>query len=107
MTLLLALLFFVGPLEEKIDKLLAAAEAQQAHWGIHVVDAHSGHILYSRNANRLFQPASNMKLFTTALALERLGPNHRYNTTLQAASSAASSIDADGVLRGDLRLVGD
>lgn len=103
MTGMLALLLLASPLEEKIDRILDNPEVQQAHWGIHVVDGQTGRVLYARNAMRLFQPASNLKLFTTALALEVLGADHRYTTTIRASGA----IDANGVLRGDLRLVGD
>jgi serine-type D-Ala-D-Ala carboxypeptidase/endopeptidase (penicillin-binding protein 4) len=50
--------------------------------GIHVVDLKTGKPLYVRNETRLFLPASNMKLFTTALALLKLGPAYRFETRL-------------------------
>jgi D-alanyl-D-alanine carboxypeptidase/D-alanyl-D-alanine-endopeptidase (penicillin-binding protein 4) len=50
--------------------------------GIHVVDLANGKTLYRRNEDRLFLPASNLKLVTTALALERLGPDYRFLTRL-------------------------
>ncbi|HLH42520.1 MAG TPA: D-alanyl-D-alanine carboxypeptidase/D-alanyl-D-alanine-endopeptidase [Bryobacteraceae bacterium] len=56
--------------------------AQHSTTGISVIDLGTGKALYSRNASRLFLPASNMKLFTTALALETLGPDYRFTTRL-------------------------
>jgi serine-type D-Ala-D-Ala carboxypeptidase/endopeptidase (penicillin-binding protein 4) len=50
--------------------------------GIHVVDLASGKTVYRHNEDRLFLPASNLKLFTTALALDRLGPDYRFVTRL-------------------------
>ena len=41
-------------------------------------------VLFERNADRLFLPASNAKLFTTALALVRLGPDYRFQTRVLA-----------------------
>lgn len=64
-----------------IDELIAQA-LPHATVGIMVTDAHSGQILYERNANKLLSPASNTKLFTAAAALYYLGPNDRYLTTL-------------------------
>jgi len=67
-----------------------------------VVDAASGETLYQQNADRYFLPASNMKLFTTALALAKLGPDYRFHTTLETEGTVSSN----GVLTGDLVLVG-
>jgi D-alanyl-D-alanine carboxypeptidase/D-alanyl-D-alanine-endopeptidase (penicillin-binding protein 4) len=76
--------------------------AQAAVWGIRVVDLETGRTFYESNPRKLFVPASNTKLFTTALALERLGPEHRFTTRVLAASAP----DADGVVRGDVLLIG-
>src|SRR4029079_18761582 len=67
-------------LQHAIDALVEASPVARASVGIQVVDLKSGSALYSRNADRLFLPASNMKLFTAALALERLGPDYRLTT---------------------------
>ena len=48
-------------------------------------------------------PASTMKLFTTAIAFERLGPEHTFSTDMLRDGP----IEADGVLRGNLILRGD
>jgi D-alanyl-D-alanine carboxypeptidase/D-alanyl-D-alanine-endopeptidase (penicillin-binding protein 4) len=69
-------------LKQAIDALMAASPVARASVGIQVVDLKTGNALYSRNAERLYVPASNMKLFTTALALERLGPDYRMTTRL-------------------------
>ena len=68
--------------------------AAHSNIGIHVVDLKTGKPLYARNDSRFFLPASNMKLFTTALALLKLGPDYRFETRL---------IEEPG---GDLALVG-
>lgn len=58
--------------------------------------------LYLHNADHPITPASNMKLYTTATALGRLGPDFQYTTSLYIDGS----IDAEGTLHGDLILVG-
>jgi len=88
-------------LDRRIDKILAASDAQRGSWGIQVVELESGKLLYQRDADHLFIPASNMKVFTTAAALEKLGPDYAFHTTVE--SDAAP--DARGRV-WDLYLVG-
>jgi D-alanyl-D-alanine carboxypeptidase/D-alanyl-D-alanine-endopeptidase (penicillin-binding protein 4) len=87
---------------ERADTLLAAAPANKGEWGLLIIDAETGETLYELNADRYFVPASNMKLFTTALALAKLGPDYRFHTTLESHAT----ISPEGVLSGDLLLVG-
>jgi D-alanyl-D-alanine carboxypeptidase/D-alanyl-D-alanine-endopeptidase (penicillin-binding protein 4) len=67
-----------------------------------VVDAVSGETLFEKNADKYFVPASNMKLLTTALALDTLGPEYRFRTTVETNGT----LSANGKLSGDLILVG-
>ncbi len=90
-------------LPESIERLLATTPgARTAFWGIQVVDASTGKTLYELNADHFFVPASNTKLFTTALALTRLGPDFAFQTRVLADGPP----DADGRVRGALKLVG-
>lgn len=87
---------------KRVAEMLAEPAAAQASWGILVVDAESGQTLYALNAEKHFVPASNMKLFSTAFALARLGPEFRFRTTLETSGA----LSPDGRLEGDLVLVG-
>jgi D-alanyl-D-alanine carboxypeptidase/D-alanyl-D-alanine-endopeptidase (penicillin-binding protein 4) len=89
-------------LKTRIDRALSIPPALRTHWGIRIVDLSTGQILYDRNADRYFIPASTTKLFSSALALSRLGPGYRFVTTITADQRP----DARGILHGDLRLVG-
>jgi D-alanyl-D-alanine carboxypeptidase/D-alanyl-D-alanine-endopeptidase (penicillin-binding protein 4) len=92
-----------GTLARSIDRLLAASPAARGgFFGIQVTDLKTGRTLYQLNADRLFVPASNTKLFTTALALARLGPQFTFETRVTAGQPP----DAGGCIRGSLRLVG-
>jgi serine-type D-Ala-D-Ala carboxypeptidase/endopeptidase (penicillin-binding protein 4) len=84
------------------EALLALPPTSKGEWGMLIVDGESGETLYEQNADRYFVPASNMKLFTTALALAKLGSEYRFHTTLETRGA----ISSDGVLNGDLTLVG-
>jgi D-alanyl-D-alanine carboxypeptidase/D-alanyl-D-alanine-endopeptidase (penicillin-binding protein 4) len=84
-----------------IDSMADAPEFSNAHWGILIVDPTRGDTLYSRYAGKLFMPASNMKIPTSATALTQLGPSYRYRTTF-----AARGTIANGTLDGDLLVIG-
>ncbi len=89
-------------LSKKIDQVLAAPEVARGFWGIEIVSLTTGRTLYSENAERLFTPASNTKLFTTAATLALIGPDYRFHTTIEASGV----LDKYGRLNGDLVLVG-
>jgi D-alanyl-D-alanine carboxypeptidase/D-alanyl-D-alanine-endopeptidase (penicillin-binding protein 4) len=86
----------------RAETLLAASPARKGDWGLLIVDAETGETLFERNADGYFVPASNMKLFTTALALAKLGPDYKFHTTLETRGT----ISPEGTLSGDVLLVG-
>ena len=86
----------------RVDVALAAPAASKGEWGLLIADAATGDTLYALNADKYFVPASNMKLFTTAFALAKLGPDYRFHTTLETSGT----ISLEGKLSGDLFLVG-
>jgi D-alanyl-D-alanine carboxypeptidase/D-alanyl-D-alanine-endopeptidase (penicillin-binding protein 4) len=89
-------------LAPRINSILSDPDLARGFWGIQVVSLTTGEILYSQNADKLFIPASNTKLFTTAAALGLIGPNYRARTTVETPGSQ----DGHGRLTGDLFLVG-
>ena len=91
-----------NPVAKNIDALLAAPDLARGFWGIEVVSLDSGKIIYSHNPDKLFTPASNTKLFTTAAALALIGPDYRSRTTVETSGI----LDKYGRLTGDLVLVG-
>jgi D-alanyl-D-alanine carboxypeptidase/D-alanyl-D-alanine-endopeptidase (penicillin-binding protein 4) len=70
--------------------------------GLFVIDVGSGKRVCGRQGRTRRIPASNMKLFTTATALARFGPDQRLQTTIYRSGD----VDASGVLNGSLYLVG-
>ena len=100
---LIAPLATASDLAPRLDRIIdASGPLSRAFVGMRVVRLSDGRVLYARNSERLFVPASNMKLFTTALALSKLGADYRLTTQI----GAQVPIDAEGTLSGDLELVG-
>lgn len=87
-------------LRRSIDSVVKAPEFANGHWGVLVVDTR-GDTLYSHNAGKLFMPASNQKILTSAVAWQHLGPDYRYRTSFVAHGAIEG-----GVLNGDLGVVG-
>ena len=92
----------VASFRARVERALDEAHARRAAWGIVVSDRDTGETLYAQNADHFFAPASNAKVFVTALALATLGPDYRFRTTLESPGTLGS----DGRLSGDLVLVG-
>lgn len=87
-------------LAKRIETLIQGEETRHAQWGLLVVNAETGAVVYEHNADQLFAPASVTKLYSCAAALIALGPDHRFETTVRQRGQ----ID-EGVLKGDLILV--
>ena len=89
-------------LRNAIDAIVSRPELAPASWGIEVRSLSTGRTLYARNAEKAFRPASNMKLVTTAAALDAYGPHARVRTTVETAGR----LDGLGRVLGDVYLVG-
>jgi D-alanyl-D-alanine carboxypeptidase/D-alanyl-D-alanine-endopeptidase (penicillin-binding protein 4) len=92
----------VARFRARVEKELSEPRAAKGHWGILVVDAETGATIYERNAGQYFTPASNTKLFTTALAMAKLGGAYQFRTTVETTGR----MDAQGRLSGNLVLMG-
>jgi D-alanyl-D-alanine carboxypeptidase/D-alanyl-D-alanine-endopeptidase (penicillin-binding protein 4) len=89
-------------LAQRISQHIAQEKFAAAVWGVKVVSLKDGRTIFERHADKLLIPASNAKLFTAALALDRLGTDFRFRTSLYSSSSITGS----GTLRGDLIVYG-
>ena len=89
-------------LQARISALLNSPDLAHGFWGIEVASLATGETLYSQNSDKLFTPASNTKLFTTAAALASIGPEYKFRTTVETTGM----LDRYGRLNGDLVLVG-
>lgn len=92
-------------LDELRSQLAAHLEQPKfsaATWGVKIVSLDSGKIIFEQHADRLMSPASNSKLYTGALGLDRLGGDYRFAMPVYATGKISDA----GMLRGDLVVVG-
>src|SRR5438874_6284538 len=89
-------------LAELIDRALDQSDVRSARWGVFAMSLNDGRVLYSRDADKPFTPASNMKVYTTSVALDLLGADYRWRTSVYANKQP----DTNGVIEGDLTLYG-
>ncbi len=80
---------------------VAQPRFKSATFGIKIVSAKTGALVFEHDSDELLSPASNAKLYTMALALDRLGPEHRIRTSLYALDQPEG-----GTIKGDLILFG-
>ncbi|TQM85117.1 D-alanyl-D-alanine carboxypeptidase/D-alanyl-D-alanine-endopeptidase (penicillin-binding protein 4) [Saccharothrix saharensis] len=88
-------------LTRDLDAITTSPALAGADVGLVVRHADTGALVYSRESDERGQPASNGKLISSATALDILGPDHRFRTTV-----AATGPHRAGVLAGDLHLRG-
>jgi serine-type D-Ala-D-Ala carboxypeptidase/endopeptidase (penicillin-binding protein 4) len=85
-----------------IDRVLNDADAGSGRFGVFVMSLKDGRVLYARDSDKLFTPASNMKIYTTSVALDLLGGDYRWRTSVYAGKQP----DGNGVIDGDIILYG-
>ena len=91
----------VDSIGDRVEAILDDPRAASAFWGVYIKDLSTNRVLYSRNADKTLVPASNQKILTTAAALDILGEDYRYETTLHFNGQIGGT-----VMRGDMILEG-
>jgi D-alanyl-D-alanine carboxypeptidase/D-alanyl-D-alanine-endopeptidase (penicillin-binding protein 4) len=88
-------------LQIEIERIAADPVMKNGSFGLLVTDAANGEIIAEHNPDLSLVPASTIKLFTTAAALEILGPDKRFKTSL-----AYEGQIVDGILHGNIVIRG-
>lgn len=86
----------------EINESIEKSQFSNARWGIFAVSLKDGRVVCSRDGRKLFNPASIQKTLTAIVALDKLGADFRWKTSVLADGQ----IDENGNLNGNLILYG-
>ena len=89
-------------LQAKIRQVLTRPALRRGSLGVKIAALDTGKVVFEENAEKYFMPASNMKSFTVAAAMEKLSPNFRFVTSVLAGAQP----DASGTISGNLTIYG-
>ncbi|MGC2238341.1 MAG: D-alanyl-D-alanine carboxypeptidase/D-alanyl-D-alanine-endopeptidase, partial [Pyrinomonadaceae bacterium] len=86
----------LADLQSRIRLALMRRELQRGHVGVKIVSLDTNKTIFEENGEKYFMPASNMKSYTVAAALEKLSPDFRFITSVYAPAKP----DANGIVKG-------
>lgn len=89
-------------IDSQINEILTSGDISEEDVGIYIKSLSSGKVIYEKNADRFFIPASNQKILTTASALITLGPDFRFETKFFTDGKKEGS-----VLKGNVYITGN
>jgi serine-type D-Ala-D-Ala carboxypeptidase/endopeptidase (penicillin-binding protein 4) len=69
-------------LNNKINELLQKYSMEKSHVALKIISLNNNRTIYERNTDDLMVIASNVKLFSTATALCKLGPDFKFTTAI-------------------------
>lgn len=91
-------------LQAAFNKLQQDEQNTYASISLTVLDAKTGQVVFTANPNMGLATASTLKTITTITAMNVLGPDYRFKTTI--SGSAAGKLGADGTWNGDIVIGG-
>ncbi len=89
-------------LQQNIQSFSKDENLKHASWSICVRDASTTQIIAEYNADQMLLAASTFKIFSTAIALDLLGSNFNFTTSL----AYSGEIDENGILNGNIYIIG-
>ncbi len=89
-------------LQTGIRRVLQNPLLQRGQVGVKIASLETGAVVFAQNDEKYLMPASNMKAFTMAAALDRLTPDFRFVTSVFAANKP----DSSGTIHGDVSIYG-
>ncbi|MHB8418463.1 MAG: D-alanyl-D-alanine carboxypeptidase/D-alanyl-D-alanine endopeptidase [Myxococcales bacterium] len=97
-------------LPARLQSLIRSGPLSDSHAGIEVLSLGDGRVVFGSHAHELLNPASNTKIFTSAAALARLGPDYRWTTEVYLDAPLEKGVERGNVTlrgKGDPALVSE
>src|SRR5438874_1722178 len=91
----------LAELRSRIDEIVRQPALDPGFFAVKIVSLDSGQVIYEQEANKFVRPASNMKLYTVAAAIDRLTPDYHFVTSVYAQKKPE-----DGKVKGELIVYG-
>jgi D-alanyl-D-alanine carboxypeptidase/D-alanyl-D-alanine-endopeptidase (penicillin-binding protein 4) len=91
----------LAELQTRIKEIARQPALEPGFFAVKIVSLDTGLVIYEQSANKFTRPASNMKLYTVAAALDRLTPDYHFMTSVYAKEKPE-----DGKIKGDLIVYG-
>lgn len=87
---------------KQMDDIFNDPNFSNAHWGVVIQSLETGEYFYKRNEDKLFMPASNLKLFTSAAGLVLLGDDYTFKTNIYKRGKIdGSTLIGDLIIQGN------
>src|SRR5258706_2627078 len=91
----------LAELKSRIEEIVQQPALEPGFFAVKIVSLDSGLVIYEQSAHKFTRPASNMKLYTVAAALDRLTPDYHFITSVYAKENPEA-----GKVKGDLIVYG-
>jgi D-alanyl-D-alanine carboxypeptidase/D-alanyl-D-alanine-endopeptidase (penicillin-binding protein 4) len=91
----------LAELKTRIEEIARQPALERGFFAVKIVSLETGTVIYEQSANKFTRPASNMKLYTVAAALDRLTPDYHFMTSVYVKEKPE-----DGKVKGDLIVYG-
>src|SRR6266852_1938055 len=91
----------LAELQSRIAEIVRQPALEPGIFAVKIVSLDTGNVIFEQSANKFVRPASNMKLYTVAAALDRLTPDYHFITSVYAKEKPD-----DGKIKGDLIVYG-
>src|SRR5712692_9811377 len=92
----------LSELQRWIEEIVHQPALEPGFFAVKIVSLDTGSVIYEQNANKFVRPASNMKLYTVAAALDRLTPDYHFITSVYVLEDSKKN----GIIKGDLTVKG-